>query len=150
MNVTTVTAEKSSKEKTVLIDCSLRKDSRAVPGEAVTALPVFWANFMGHCLRSNEKMVLFSHRSVRGHVAFVCYNSLAICTDDILDEVTGKTAWGTIGDDVEIPGDTVVLGLDIIERRGDDIVGIIPDGECLGILAHKSEGEVSDRARSLG
>jgi hypothetical protein len=41
MNVTTIMAKKAVKKKMVLIDCSLSRDNRAIPAEALLASGLF-------------------------------------------------------------------------------------------------------------
>jgi hypothetical protein len=45
MNETTITAKKAVKKNTVLIDCSLRNNRRAVPSEAFKTPFIFFMNF---------------------------------------------------------------------------------------------------------
>jgi hypothetical protein len=45
INATTITAKKAVKKKTVLIDCSLSRDNRAIPAEALLAAGLFCRMF---------------------------------------------------------------------------------------------------------
>jgi hypothetical protein len=72
------------------------------------------------------------------------YNLLALRAEDVLDEVTGKSAGLTIGDHIQVTGDRVGLGFNIINRWRHELLGIVPDRQGFDILADKTDRNVAD------
>ena len=88
--------------------------------------------------------VMSDYRSAEGYISFISNDLLAFRAEDILDEVTGKSAGLTVGDHIQVTGDRVGLGFYISERGCNDFLGIVPDWQGFDILADKTDGNVTD------